>query len=88
MKNQFVESIYDVFVGVISNDCSCKKLMLSTENEDTHLWQNSKLGLYEKQNYDVNNRIVYYNPIKKQYLFWESSRDGYWLVSNYLFGCF
>ena len=62
--------------------------MLSTVNEDTNLWQNSKLGLYEKQSYDVNNRIVYYNPIKKQYLFWESRGDGYWLVSNYLFGCF
>ena len=65
----------------ISSPCTCRKLILSTNNDETQLWQKSKLGIYEKHNHSINDRIVYHNVNKNQYLFWESGRDGYWLVS-------
>ena len=47
-------------------------------------WQSSKVGLYDQQyNKSINGKVLYYNKIQGQYLFWIPNRGGHWMVSKH-----
>ena len=62
--------------------CECMSFELTLSGAAMS-WQSSKLGVYkQEQNRSINGRVFYYNNIKRQYLFWISTRGGYWMVSR------
>ena len=44
--------------------------------------QSTRLGMYERQPDSINDRPVYYNEDKRQYLSWITKQGGYWMVSR------
>lgn len=70
-------------IGVRSStkETVCKEFEL-TFTGGAKLIQSSRLGRYEQQHDSVNDRIVYYNKDKGQYLSWITNDGGYWMVSR------
>ena len=70
-----------ISVEIKHNDMPCFEFDLSSLGGALH-FQKSRLGKYILQDDLVNGRITYFNQEKKQYLFWISKNDGYWMVRN------